>query len=97
MHGSEEVVLNREDDGLLQQLVAHQKLLTGPRNVSVAVLDAHTRETRLLHLESYQLCQVHANLGLLGWVDTWVCRGCENVKTLISNLVYHIFIYQEII
>ena len=40
-----------QDHGLLQELVAHQKLLAGSRDVSIAVLDSHASESSLLHLE----------------------------------------------
>ena len=89
VHWSEEVVLDCQDDGLLQEFVTHQKLFAGPRNISVTMFNTHTSESSLLHLESYKLCEIEANLSLLRGVDTWV-RGCgPDVEALITDLVYH--------
>ena len=89
VHGSEEVVLDRKDDNLLEQFVAHQELFCRPRDISVTMFDSHTGESRLLHLESHQPGQVHANLGFLSWVDTWVCCRSPDIESLIANLVDH--------
>ena len=89
MHGSEEVVFDSENDGLLEELIAHQKLLARPGNVSVSMFNTHASETRLLHLESNQLCKIQTNLRFLCWMDTWVRGSSPDVKALITDLVYH--------
>lgn len=74
---------------MLKQLVSHQKLFARTRNISVTVFDSHTSEPGLLNLQCHQSRQIEANLGFLGWVDTYVGSGSENVKALITNLVDH--------
>jgi hypothetical protein len=89
VHGSEEVFLDRKNDGLLQKLVAHQELLARTGNVSVAVLDTHAGEPCLLHLERNESGQIKSSLGFLGWVDTGVCGSSPDIKALITDLVHH--------
>ena len=88
---SEEVVFNREDNTLLQQFVAHQELLACTRDVPVSVLNSHTSESSLLHLKGHQSSQVETNLSFLGWMNTWVSSGSENVEALVSDLKDHCF------
>ena len=91
VHGSEEVVLDREDHALLEELVAHQELLAGSGNIPVSVLNPHASESGLLDLQGDETGQVQADLGFLGWVDTWVSCCGENVEALVSYLVDHFF------
>ena len=83
------MLFDSQDHGLLQELVAHQKLLAGSRDVSVSVLDSHASKSSLLHLEGYKSCEIEADLGLLGWMDTWVGGSGKDVEALITDLVYH--------
>ena len=55
VHWSEEVVLDGQDNDLLEKLVSHEELLARTRDVSVAVLESHTGESSLLHLEGNTL------------------------------------------
>lgn len=89
MHGSEEVLFDSEDDGLLQELVAHQKLLAGTGDVSVAVLDTHAGEPCLLHLERNETGQIKSGFSFLCWMDTWVGCSSPDIKALITDLVHH--------
>ena len=86
---SEEMMLNRKDHALLQDFVSHQELLARSRNVSVSVLNSHTCESRLLHLQCHQPGQVKTDLSFLGWVNTWVSCSGPNVEALVSDLINH--------
>ena len=88
---SKEVLLDREDDGLLQKLIAHKELLSGSRDISVAVLDSHTGESGLLDLKSHTLGQIKVDLSLFRWMDSWIGGGGPDVKSLVSYLIHHCF------
>ena len=90
MHWSEEMVLNCKDDQLFVELISHEELLSGSRNVSVTVLKSHSSESGLLDLNSNALGQIEVKLNLLSWMDTWVGSGSENVEALVSSFVNHI-------
>jgi hypothetical protein len=51
VHWSEEMVLESQDDNLFEQFVSHQELLRGTTDVSVTMLESHSCESSLLHLE----------------------------------------------
>ena len=72
IHRSEKVVLKVENANLFEELVSHQELLSGSGNVSVAVLEAHTSESRLLNLDSHSFGEVEIELSLLTGVHSWV-------------------------
>jgi len=83
------MMLEGEDDGLLEELVAHKELLGGTRNVSVTVLDSHTGESSLLDLHSDVLGEVEHSLDLLGRMNSRVGGGSEDVEALVTDLECH--------
>ena len=85
------MLLEGQDAGLLQQFVAHEELLGGTRDVSVAVLDSHTCEPRLLYLEGWALSQVNIDSSLLSQVNTRINGSSPDVKSLVSNLINHLY------
>jgi hypothetical protein len=83
---------------LFQESVAHQELLGGTTDVSIAMLDSHTGESSLLNLKGNASSKVEGNLGLLGWMNTWVHGSCEDIETLVSDFVDHfIFVIGKLI
>ena len=90
VHWSEEVVLDTEDGKLFEESVTHQELLGGTRDVSVTVLQSHSSESGLLYLESNASSQVEVDLSLLGWMNTRVHGGRENVEAFVPDFVDHI-------
>ena len=91
VHRPEVVVLQREDDGLLQKLVAHEELLAGSRDVAVVVLDAHTSESGLLDLQGNCLGDGKADFDLLRRVDSGIRCRSEDVETFVSDFINHIY------
>ena len=92
VHWSKEVVFQRKDHSLFKEFITHQKLLTGTRNVSVRVFDAHTSVSSLLDLESHSFCEIDGDLNLLSWVNTRIGSSSENVKALVPDFEDHTFI-----
>ena len=89
VHWSEEMMFEGQDHHLLQKSIAHQELLAGTTDVSVAVFDSHSGESSLLHLKGNAFLKNEVNLSLLGWMDTSVHCGSENIETLVSDFVHH--------
>ena len=85
------MVLQRKDDGLLEKLVSHKELFASSGNVSIVVLDSHTSESGLLHLDSDGFGQIKGDLDLLSWVHSRVGCGGEDVEAFVSDLVNHIY------
>lgn len=89
VHWSEEVVLKSKNNNLFEELITHQELLGGTRNVSVAVLNSHTCESGLLNLKGDALGNIELNLGFLSWMDSWVHGSSEDIETLVSEFIDH--------
>jgi len=67
-------------------------LLGGSRDVSVTVLNSHTSESGLLNLDGDASGQVHADLGFLCWVHSWVGGSGEDVESLVSDFKDHLYL-----
>ena len=89
IHWSKEVMLDRQYHNLLEEFVTHQELFRCSGNISIAVLQSHTGESSLLNLESDATGQWKGSFGLFRRMNSWVGGSGENVKALVTNLVYH--------
>merc|ERR1719327_987885 len=89
VHWSKEVMLEGHYDNLFEESVAHQELFRCSRDISVPMLDSHSGESSLLNLESDATGQWKGSFGLFRWMNSWVGGSGENVKALVTNLVYH--------
>lgn len=54
-----------EDDGLLEELISHQELLCGSGDISISVLESHTSESSLLHLDGNVSSQIELGFSFL--------------------------------
>ena len=59
------MLLQGEDDGLLKKLITHQELLCGSGDISISVLESHTGESSLLHLDGDVSGQVELGFSFL--------------------------------
>ena len=90
MHWSEEMVLKSKNDNLFEESVSHEELLGGTTDVSVSVLQSHTGESSLLDLKGDASGQVEVDLSLLGWMDSWVHGGSEDIEASVSDFINHL-------
>jgi hypothetical protein len=94
VHWSEEMMLQVKNANLFKESISHKELLGGSRDVSVTMLDSHGGESSLLNLEGNSLGQIHINLSLLLWMDSWVHSSSEDVEALVSSFVDHLYLIQ---
>ena len=81
----------RQDHELLEEAVSEHKLLSGTRDVTVVVQDAHARETRDLNLQRDVSAEIDVDLSLLCGVSTSVVSSSlpDGREALVSNLINH--------
>lgn len=77
---------------LFKELVSHEELFGGSRDVSIVVKDSHTSESSNVDLHGDISGKVSMNLGLFGGVNSWVESCTSIVKALVSDFIDHLFI-----
>ena len=88
------MVSQLEDHQLLEEAVAHHKLLAGTRNVSVVMQQSHTSEARDVHLQGHVSLDVEGSLSLPRWVGTRGHLRVKDVEGLVPNFINH---YQKLL
>ena len=90
VHGSEVVLLDRQDHQLLKDLVTHHKLFARARDISVVVQDSHASVTSDLHLHCNVASEISMNLSLFGRMHSRVEGSSGIVEALVPDLINHL-------